>query len=74
MHEDKTVCNNIREGMGQWAEYIIKHGLYPVCLVTIAHIPEGAEVSFLKGPTMTDERIKEYLQFLLDNFDHFKQI
>jgi hypothetical protein len=71
MHQNKLVRDNIRKGMGQWADYCIDKEIFPLILVTIGGPPEAKEVAYIKHPTIDDARAKEYLEFLLVNWDRF---
>jgi hypothetical protein len=76
MAHEGLIAENMKKGMQEWAEYLVRERLFPICLVTIRKDPStgNSEVAFLPGPTMTGDRVKEYLQFLLDNWEAFKPV
>lgn len=73
MHQHKQIRENIRKGMRDWADYCIDKEIFPLILVTIGNTDEGNEVAYIQHPTISEERTKQYLQFLLDNWDRLNE-
>jgi len=72
MHEGRA-ADNMRSGMRQWTEYLIKEELFPIVLVNLKKVAGAdGELSILTYPTISHDRAKEYLEFLLANWDDLK--